>query len=96
MVIGTGGLCHQLDGQRAGFINKAFDLQFMDSLIADPQWATRYSITELVEQVGTQCVELLMWLATRAALPGEVRKVHSNYHIPISNTASGLLVMEPV
>ena len=96
VVIGTGGLSHQLDGQRAGFINKAFDLQFMDSLIADPLWATRYSITELVEQVGTQGVELLMWLATRAALPGEVRKVHGNYHIPISNTASGLLVMEPV
>ena len=96
VVIGTGGLSHQLDGQRAGFINKAFDLRFMDSLIADPQWATRYSITELVEQVGTQGVELLMWLATRAALPGEVRKVHSNYHIPISNTASGLLVMETV
>jgi len=95
VVIGTGGLSHQLDGQRAGFINKAFDLQFMDSLIADPRWATRYSITELVELVGTQGVELLMWLATRAALPGEVRKVHSNYHIPISNTASGLMVMEP-
>ncbi|HUW35807.1 MAG TPA: class III extradiol dioxygenase family protein [Rhodocyclaceae bacterium] len=96
VVIGTGGLSHQLDGQRAGFINKAFDLQFMDSLISDPQWATRYSITELVEQVGTQGVELLMWLATRAALPGEVRKVHSNYHIPISNTAAGLLLMENI
>ncbi|OIR02644.1 protocatechuate 4,5-dioxygenase beta chain [mine drainage metagenome] len=96
VVIGTGGLSHQLDGQRAGFINKAFDLQFMDSLIADPQWATRYSITELVELVGTQGVELLMWLAARAALPGPVRKVHANYHIPISNTAAGLLLMETV
>lgn len=96
VVIGTGGLSHQLDGQRAGFINKAFDRQFMDSLIADPQWATRYSITELVEQVGTQGVELLMWLAARAALPGLVRKVHANYHIPISNTAAGLLLMETV
>ncbi|HUY02983.1 MAG TPA: class III extradiol dioxygenase family protein [Rhodocyclaceae bacterium] len=96
VVIGTGGLSHQLDGQRAGFINKAFDRQFMDSLIADPQWATRYSITELVELVGTQGVELLMWLAARAALPGLVRKVHANYHIPISNTAAGLLLMETV
>ena len=94
VILGTGGLSHQLDGARAGFINKDFDLKFMDSLISDPKWATRYSIRELVELTGTQGVELIMWLAARAALPGKVRKVHSNYHIPISNTASGLLAIE--
>ncbi|NMG64789.1 protocatechuate 3,4-dioxygenase [Azoarcus indigens] len=94
VVIGTGGLSHQLDGKRAGFVNKDFDLAFMESLINDPEWATKYSIEELVELTGTQGVELLMWLATRAALPGKVRKVHANYHIPISNTAAGLMVME--
>ena len=96
MILGTGGLSHQLDGQRAGFINKAFDLQFMDSLVHDPRWATQYSIHELVEKAGTQGVELLMWLATRAALGERVTRVHQNYHIPISNTASGLMVMAPV
>jgi protocatechuate 4,5-dioxygenase beta chain len=94
VVVGTGGLSHQLDGERAGFINKDFDLKFMDSLVDDPTWATRYSITELVELAGTQGVELLMWLATRGALDGSVRKVHANYHIPISNTAAGLMVLE--
>jgi protocatechuate 4,5-dioxygenase beta chain len=49
----------------------------------------RYSIPELVELTGTQGVELVMWLAARGALAGDVRRVHSNYHIPISNTASG-------
>jgi protocatechuate 4,5-dioxygenase, beta chain len=96
VVIGTGGLSHQLDGQRAGFINKPFDLKFMDSLINDPEWATQYSIHELVEKTGTQGVELLMWLAARAAMPGAVRKVHTNYHIPISNTAAGLMALESV
>lgn len=96
VVIGTGGLSHQLDGQRAGFINKEFDLMFMDQLISDPLWVTRYSIADLVELTGTQGVELLMWLVTRGALLGEVSKVHSNYHIPISNTAAGLMVMEGV
>ena len=96
VVIGTGGLSHQLDGKRAGFINKKFDLMFMEKLISDPLWVTRYSIMDLVEITGTQGVELLMWLATRGALLGEVEKVHSNYHIPISNTASGLMVMEGV
>ena len=94
VIIGTGGLSHQLDGERAGFTNKAFDREFMESLTRDPKWATRYSIEELVELAGTQGVELLMWLAARAALPGKVREVHSNYHIPISNTAAGLMVLE--
>lgn len=99
-VIGSGGLSHQLDGERAGHINKAFDLQFLESLESNPEWATQFSIHELVEKAGTQGIELLMWLAMRAALssgpkPG-VRKVHSNYHIPISNTATGLLALEAV
>jgi protocatechuate 4,5-dioxygenase, beta chain len=94
VVLGTGGLSHQLEGERAGHINKRFDLQFMDSLTREPTWATRYSINELVKQVGTQGVELLMWLAARGALPGEVRELHRNYHIPISNTASGLMLLE--
>jgi len=94
VVIGTGGLSHQLDGERAGFINKPFDLKFMDSLVEDPEWATQYSIHELVEKTGTQGVELLMWLATRGAVPGRVRKVHTNYHIPISNTAAGMMALE--
>ena len=95
LIMGTGGLSHQLDGQRAGFINKEFDLQFMDSLERDPRWATQYSVPELVLKTGTQGVELLMWLAARAALgAGPVKRVHRNYHIPISNTASGLLVLE--
>jgi protocatechuate 4,5-dioxygenase beta chain len=93
-VVASGGLSHQLDGERAGFINKAFDLEFMDSLASNPEWATQFSTLELVEKTGTQGVELLMWLAMRAALSsasGRIREVHRNYHIPISNTATGLM-----
>ncbi len=96
VVIGTGGLSHQLDGQRAGFINKPFDLKFMDSLVNDPSWATQFTIPELVEKTGTQGVELVMWLAARGAVPGPVRQVASNYHIPISNTAAGMMALEAV
>jgi protocatechuate 4,5-dioxygenase beta chain len=95
LVIGTGGLSHQLEGERAGFINKDFDLKFMDSLTSDPTWATQYSDEELVELTGSQGIELLMWLVARGALPGAARKVCSNYHIPISNTAAGMMVLEP-
>jgi protocatechuate 4,5-dioxygenase beta chain len=96
VIVGTGGLSHQLDGERAGHINKDFDLKFMASLVDDPTWATQYSVEQLVELVGTQGVELLMWLAMRGALPGRVNRVHSNYHIPISNTAAGLLALANV
>jgi protocatechuate 4,5-dioxygenase beta chain len=93
VMIGTGGLSHQLDGERAGFINKPFDLEFMRSLIENPTWATQYSTHELIEKAGTQGIELLMWLATRGALPAHVTQLHTNYHIPISNTATGLMLM---
>jgi len=99
-VMASGGLSHQLDGERAGFINKAFDLQFLDSLDTNPEWATQFSVHELVEKTGTQGVELLMWLAMRGALATgggpKVRRVSSNYHIPISNTATAVLALESV
>ncbi|MGJ4887517.1 class III extradiol dioxygenase family protein [Bradyrhizobium sp. HKCCYLRH3099] len=95
VVMGTGGLSHQLDGERAGFINKDFDEKFMASMVDDPAWATKFSTTELVELSGTQGVELLNWMVARGALPEKVRKEHANYHIPISNTATGLMVLEP-
>lgn len=95
LVIGSGGLSHQLEGERAGHINKAFDQAFMDRLAAEPAWATQWSINELARQAGTQGIELLNWLAARGAL-GEapVRERHRNYHIPISNTAAGLMLLE--
>lgn len=96
VIIGTGGLSHQLDGKRAGFINKEFDLMLMDKLISDPLWITRYSIDDLVELTGTQGVELLNWVIARSALRGEVIMKHSNYHIPISNTAAGLMLLESI
>lgn len=95
LIIGSGGLSHQLDGERAGFLNKEFDLRFMDSLVDDPEWVTQYSNDELVELTGTQGIELLMWVAARGAMTEDVQKLHTNYHIPISNTATGLLVLAP-
>jgi protocatechuate 4,5-dioxygenase, beta chain len=94
LVLGTGGLSHQLDGKRAGFINKEFDLMCMDKLVSDPQALATYSSLQIVEQAGSQGVELLNWIAMRGALTGDVSRIHGNYHVPISNTASALLVLE--
>ena len=94
VVIATGGLSHQLDGERAGHINKEFDLMCLQALAADPFTLTRLSIHDLVRFAGTQGVELITWLVMRGALRGKVRAVHSHYHIPVSNTAAGLLVLD--
>lgn len=97
LVLGTGGLSHQLEGERAGHINQPFDTRFMDSLVGDdPQWATRFSINDLVKEAGTQGIELLMWLAARGTLGAKVQELHRNYHIPISNTATAVMALEAV
>ena len=93
LVVGTGGLSHQLDGERAGFINKPFDLMCLDALVDDPRKLTRYSALDIVREAGAQGTELMAWIAARAALPGRVAKVHSHYHVPISNTAGAVLAL---
>jgi len=94
MVVGTGGLSHQLDGKRAGFINKEFDRLCMDKIVDEPEALARYSIHDVVEEAGAQGVEFLNWMAMRGALTGYVKEVHRNYHIPISNTAAATVVLE--
>jgi protocatechuate 4,5-dioxygenase beta chain len=94
LILGTGGLSHQLDGERAGFINKAFDKMCMDSLVGDPDALTRFSIHDVVQEAGSQGVELLNWVAMRGALIGSVGEAHRNYHIPISNTAAATVLYE--
>ncbi len=97
LVLGTGGLSHQLEGERAGHINTAFDLRFLDSLVADPAWATGLSINALVREVGTQGIELLNWLAARATLgSGPAQELHRTYHVPISNTAAAVQLLQAV
>ncbi|UJF17846.1 protocatechuate 3,4-dioxygenase [Vibrio sp. SS-MA-C1-2] len=94
VVLGTGGLSHQLDGERAGFINKEFDLYCMDKLIHDPEALTKLTIRDLIEQAGAQGPELIMWLGMRGALGDEISLLHSNYHIPVSNTGAGTMLIQ--
>jgi len=94
VLLGTGGLSHQLDGQRAGHINREFDQLCMEKIVDDPAALTKYSIRDLVQLAGSQGTEFIHWLMMRGALSDRVKRLHSNYHIPISNTAAGLLLLE--
>jgi len=94
VVISTGGLSHQLDGERAGFINPEFDALCLDSLVNDPARLTKFSVRDLVELSGTQGVEILNWIVGRGILGSHAKEVFRNYHIPISNTASAVQLLE--
>ncbi|MBO0334118.1 hypothetical protein J0X12_10855 [Sneathiella sp. CAU 1612] len=94
VILGTGGLSHQLDGERAGHTNREFDTEFLEKLKDEPEWLLKYSNYELAEIVGPQGVEMIMWLIMRGALGDNIRELSRNYHIPISNTAAGVILFE--
>ena len=94
-VWGTGGMSHQLQGPRAGLINKEFDTRFLDGMVNDPEALTRIPREQYLREAGSEGIELVMWLIMRGALEGPVREVHRFYHVPASNTAVGHLILEP-
>ena len=93
-VWGTGGMSHQLQGPRAGLINKEFDRAFLDQLIADPQALSQKPHIDYVREAGSEGIELVMWLIARGAMNDAPRVVHRFYHVPASNTAVGHLILE--
>ena len=96
---GTGGMSHQLQGPRAGLINKEWDNMFLDRLIDDPKGLSNMPNIEYVREAGSEGIELVMWLIARGAMAdvagGPKPKVaHRFYHVPASNTAVGHLILE--
>jgi protocatechuate 4,5-dioxygenase, beta chain len=92
-VWGTGGMSHQLQGPRAGFINSAYDNAFFDRLVKDPEELAQVKHLELVREAGAEGIELVMWLIMRGALGSEVEELYRFYHVPGSNTAVGHIVL---
>jgi len=93
-VWGTGGMSHQLQGPRAGLINKAFDAAFLDRMVSDPDALATIPHVDYVREAGSEGIELVMWLIARGALDRDARQVHRFYHVPASNTAVGHLILE--
>jgi protocatechuate 4,5-dioxygenase beta chain len=87
-------MSHQLQGPRAGLINKEFDNDFLDRLVTDPAGLATLPHVEYLREAGSEGVELVMWLIMRGALTRNVRQVHRFYHVPASNTAVGHLILE--
>ncbi|MDE3008871.1 MAG: protocatechuate 3,4-dioxygenase [Acidobacteriota bacterium] len=94
-VWGTGGMSHQLQGPRAGFINSTFDQSFLDRLVDDPDALCQIRHLEYLRESGSEGIEMIMWLVMRGAMGERVREVHRHYHVPASNSAVGHLIVEP-
>jgi gallate dioxygenase len=92
-VVGSGGLSHQVHGERAGFNNTDWDMEFLELLEKDPEKLTELSIAEFAERGGVEGAEVIMWLVMRGAMSTNVRKVHQSYCLP-TMTATGTVVYE--
>jgi protocatechuate 4,5-dioxygenase, beta chain len=95
VVYGTGGMSHQLHGERAGLINREWDTRFLDDLTRDPERLKNIPFIEYVRETGAEGIEMVMWLIMRGALGDDAREVYRHYRVPASNTAAGLIILEP-
>jgi len=93
VVVGTGGLSHQVHGERTGFNNTEWDMRFLELLEKDPMQLARMRHIDYVRLGGAESVESIMWLAMRGALSERLRKLHQNYYLP-TTTAMTLVLYE--
>ena len=81
-IVATGGLAHQVHGERAGFNNTPWDMEFLELLEKQPHRLSELSIAQYAERGGLEGAEVIMWLIMRGALSARVRKLHSAYYLP--------------
>jgi aromatic ring-opening dioxygenase catalytic subunit (LigB family) len=93
VIVGTGGLSHQMNGERGGFNNEKWDLKFLDLIADDPKKLSAMRHADYIRLGGTEGAEEIMWLAMRGALSPRVRKIHQNYYLPMT-TAMAVAVFE--
>ena len=92
---GTGGMSHQLQGPRAGLINREWDTAFLDRLSGDTDALRHIPHIEYLRETGSEGIEMVMWLIMRGALGARADELHRFYHVPASNTAVGHIVLRP-
>jgi len=93
-VVGTGGLSHQIHGERTGFNNTEWDHRFLRLIADDPLELTRMRHVDFVRLGGAESVEVIMWLAMRGALSDRARVIHQNYYLATTTAMTVLLFEE--
>jgi gallate dioxygenase len=92
-IVATGGLSHQVHGERCGFNNPPWDKRFMELLEQDPIALTRMTHADHGRLGGMESSEVIMWLTMRGALSAQVRRVHQSYYLP-SMTAIATMIFD--
>jgi len=92
-MVGTGGLSHQMIGERAGFNDERWDREFLELIDRDPERLARMSIEDFMRLGGNEGAEVIMWLIMRGALAPSARKIHQNYYLPMT-TAMAVALFE--
>lgn len=92
-IVATGGLSHQVHGERCGFNNPDWDAQFVDMLVNDPEKLTEMTLGEYAELGGMEGSEVIMWLVMRGALSANVTETWRDYYLP-SMTGIATLILE--
>jgi gallate dioxygenase len=93
VIVGTGGLSHQVSGERAGFNNTDWDMEFLELFEKNPEKLTELTVADYAKRGGIEGAEVIMWMVMRGALSSKVRKVHQSYCLP-SMTATATVVYE--
>jgi gallate dioxygenase len=92
-IIATGGLSHQVHGERAGFNNTQWDSEFLELIEKDPERLAGMTQAELATLGGMEGSEVIMWLVMRGALSASINKLHQSYYLP-SMTGIATVVYE--
>jgi len=95
VVVGTGGLSHQIHGERTGFNDTGWDEEFLRLFVEEPETLKGLSHAELIRRGGAESAEVIMWMAMRGALDGEIRCLHQNHYLA-TTTNMAVAVYEEV
>ena len=95
-LVATGGLSHQVHGERCGFNNTEWDLQFLELIETDPERLANMRLAEYATLGGVEGAEVIMWLVMRGALAPKIRKLHQSYYLPsMTGIATAVYENEP-
>lgn len=95
VLVGTGGLSHQVHGERAGFNNPEWDQRFLELLTHEPATLADMTHAQFAAAGGWESAEVIMWLVMRGALSDAARPISTTYCLPSMTGIATLLLEEP-
>jgi len=87
-------MSHQLQGTRAGLINREFDQRFLDRLVHDPEALAQMSPLQYLREAGSEGNRTRHVADHARGTRCPVDEVYRFYHVPASNTALGHMILQ--